>query len=294
MALSNKTGLRINYRSSVPWMEVAAKEIKFAVQDFVFWIANGFKLPVVVAYPDFPSKRTTLYKIVKGQKMRLTNKLLVEPVCVVYFEDSTFGTSTELRNKYPTQKILNEACTDISKYHVDALHKQVFGYSTIIDPMQYSGWVVEKSDLNAMHDGRLVQCPTAKSDEQAVYQILLNNQVAEDLVMDYRVPVVGNTIPLVYKKYKKVEVRFTNEVFKSELSDTAELFSMEEQQLLLQYAKTLGADFCEFDVIRNMDDQRIYIIDVNKTPYGPPARLPEQEVKKAVSLLKTAFKKEFL
>ncbi|MCC7203584.1 MAG: hypothetical protein IT441_00760, partial [Phycisphaeraceae bacterium] len=59
----------------------------------------------------------------------------------------------------------------------------------------------------------------------------------------------------------------------------------------LQFARAMKAEFCEFDVLRHSDG-RIFIIDVNKTPYGPPAGLPE--AREAVARLARAFQQAFL
>jgi hypothetical protein len=58
-------------------------------------------------------------------------------------------------------------------------------------------------------------------------------------------------------------------------------------------AAHMGADFCEFDVLRDNHSKLIYIIDVNKTPYGPPNGLSSEETKKAVDLLTKSFVKAF-
>lgn len=289
-----RKGFRNNYRKSVPAPEALGKDIKFGWSDLLFWLFNGFRLPAIVAYPDFPSKRTTLYKIARRHRYRLTNKTLNKPDLIVYFQDSTYGDSSELKKIYPDKRIINVDCTDISKKRVDEIHRTVFGYNTFIDPLTYKGIAVLKSDLNAMHDGRKVSCPVDRIEQGGVYQALINNEVDEHLVMDYRVVVIGKVIPIVYKKFKSMENRFTNVVERSQLCDTTEVLNDTETGLILKFSREIGADFCELDVLRNSDDGKIYIIDVNKTPYGPPAGLPEAETKKAVDVLSTTFYDEFL
>jgi hypothetical protein len=46
-------------------------------------------------------------------------------------------------------------------------------------------------------------------------------------------------------------------------------------------------------VLRDNHSKLIYIIDVNKTPYGPPNGLSSEETKKAVDLLTKSFVKAF-
>jgi glutathione synthase/RimK-type ligase-like ATP-grasp enzyme len=100
-------------------------------------------------------------------------------------------------------------------------------------------------------------------------------------------------IPLVYAKLKREEVRFTNKVHRSVLLQPDEIFSSEELTLIRNMAVEMGADFCEFDVLRDNTSKLIYIIDVNKTPYGPPNGLPAEDAKKAVTLLTQCFVKAF-
>jgi hypothetical protein len=45
----------------------------------------------------------------------------------------------------------------------------------------------------------------------------------------------------------------------------------------------MGAQFCELDVLRHKGNGKIYIIDLNKTPYGPPSKL--DSVSKEIAIL---------
>jgi glutathione synthase/RimK-type ligase-like ATP-grasp enzyme len=104
---------------------------------------------------------------------------------------------------------------------------------------------------------------------------------------------MNGDIPLVYAKFKREEVRFTNKVHHSQLLSPDAVFSGEELKLIRKMAAQMGADFCEFDVLRDNHSKLIYIIDVNKTPYGPPNGLSSEETKKAVDLLTKSFVKAF-
>ncbi|MFO0359837.1 MAG: hypothetical protein ACK50N_05010 [Flavobacteriales bacterium] len=286
-----KKGWRNNYNASLSFFEIIGKDVKFFFKDSKKRIANRGKLPVIVVSPDFPSKRTTIFKIADALNFRLTNQLVKNPDVVLYFEDITHGNSDAVTQNYPNKKVINKYCVDISKKIVDRIHLEVFGYNTTIDPLSYQGIAVEKSDENALHDGRKLQCPIAKPREQAIYQMLIDNDVDEQYVVDYRVPVIHYEVPLVYKKFKEKKVRFTNEVSYSELHVPDMIFSNEELKRIGAFAKAMQAEFCELDVLRHSDG-RIFVIDVNKTPYGPPAGL--QENKKAVELLTRAFQRAFL
>ncbi|MEZ4798416.1 MAG: hypothetical protein R2809_01300 [Flavobacteriales bacterium] len=285
-----KAGWRNNYNDKTKWIEVIGKDLKFAFGDLKKWLSNGGKLPSILVYPDFPSKKTTIFKIANRLGYRITNKLISNPEVVLYFEDQTFGEHADyLRKRFPNA--LNLDCTDISKNKVDAIHLKVFGYNTIIDPKKYSGKAVQKSDINALHDGAIVDCPLDETKEGSIYQILLDNVFDDEYVVDFRVPVISGEIPLCYKKFKRMNVRFTNEVSRSEMVEVNSILSSDEQNSIIEFAKAMKVDFCELDILRHSDG-RIFIIDVNKTPYGPPFGLQESD--EAVSRLTSLFKKSFI
>jgi hypothetical protein len=286
-------GLRNNYRSTMPLTERMLKDLRSALGDSIRFIRNGGKLPAIVVWPDYPSKKTTIHKIAAQLRYRLTNALPPNPAVVLYFEDQTTGDASSLRQHYPDAHILNERCTDISKERTDAAHHDVFGYSTIIDPLTYSGDAVEKSSENALHDGHIVRCPLTRREPGKIYQLVIDNQHDATTVVDFRVPVIGDAIPHVYKKFKRNEVRFTNQVSYSELHTTVSCLSAEEQHALVRFARAMGADFCELDVLRHRGDGRIYVVDLNKTPYGPPAGLSAGDRGQAIQRLTAAFRELF-
>lgn len=285
-----KAGWRNDYSARTSLFELIGKDVKYYVKDLRKRLANGGRLPVIVTYPDFPSKRTTIFKIADALNFRLTNKLMKNADIIIYFQDITHGDPGVLHS-IKDKVVLNIGCTDISKNKVDTVHLQVFGYNTFIDPTKHSGIAVRKSDINALHDGEIIDCPIEKVDPSSVYQLLLDNVFDENYVVDYRVPVIGGQIPLVYKKFKEHRVRFTNEVHHASMHETNDVFSKDEQAKIVQFAKAMQVDFCEFDVLRHSDG-RIFIIDVNKTPYGPPAGLAETP--EAVARLTEAFRSAFL
>jgi len=284
-------GFRNNYRNSMPLLEMLLKDVSDFFTSLRYRLYHGGQLPTIVAYPDFPSKRTTLFKIAKTLKYRLTNKP-IEADIVVYFEDITLGSTQSIERYYGNRKIINGTCIDISKKRVDEVHRSVFGYSTFIDPTTHRGPALVKSDENAKHDGAVVQCPIDHVAPDKVYQIIIDNTHANGDVMDMRVPIYGDQIPLVYRKYKKFEVRYTNQVHRTTLHPTDSLLSQEEQAQIVAFAKAMGADWCELDVLRDNASGKIYIVDLNKTAYGPPAELKEQA--EAIVLLTKAFKTAFV
>ncbi|MCF8260741.1 MAG: hypothetical protein K9J12_08205 [Melioribacteraceae bacterium] len=239
-------------------------------------------------FPNFPHKRTVIYKICR----RLGIKILISEKNnenLQFFWDD----STNYEKPIDSANSINAGCTNISKDYVDSIFRNVFGYGVNIDPKNYEGKCVIKSKENAQHDGRIIDCPTEFADDSFVYQTILNNE-EDDLVKDIRTPIFGNKLPLVYLKYKTMEKRFTNDILKVEVKRTNEIFSREEENNILSFAKNIGLDYGELDIIRNKDDGRIYIIDVNKTPWGPPATISEKDYEFVLQEMSKAFIEEFL
>ncbi|MDP4732086.1 MAG: hypothetical protein NWP82_03800 [Flavobacteriales bacterium] len=259
------------------------------MREGIFFIQNGGKLPVWVAAPTYPSKKTTLSKIARMNKARLTNKLVANPDVIVYFENATYGSASALRRKYPKAKIINVNCPDISKERVHVVHLEALGYSMNLNPKTYIGVAVEKSDENAVHDGQEVVCPVAYPKTDAVYQKVLDNTNEAGEYVDIRVPVIAGKIPLVYLKFKTLKNRFTNKAHRATLHKPEDLFSEEEISQIEKYAAAMKVDFCEFDVLRHNGNKKIYIIDVNKTPYGPPEPLNQKDKAIALKKLSDAF-----
>lgn len=284
-------GFRNNYRRSIPLTEMWLKDLADFFTSLRYRIYHGGQLPTIVAYPDFPSKRTTLYKIAKRLKYRLTNKP-IEADIVIYFEDITLGSTQSIERYYGNRRIINGQCSDISKKKVEEAHAKVLGYTTAVDPTTHVGKALVKSDENAKHDGVVIQCPIAAVEVGKVYQIIIDNTHTNGDAVDMRVPVYGNTIPLVYRKYKKPEVRFTNEVHRTTMHPTETMLSEDEQKAIIAFAKEMSADWCELDVLRDNTSGKIYIVDLNKTAYGPPAELKEQE--EAITLLTRAFQSAWI
>jgi len=164
-------------------------------------------------------------------------------------------------------KIINSGSLDISKRTVGRVFAEVFGYELGVDPASYTGQMIEKSDANGAHDGRVVQGPLSSELIQAgrVYQKLIESQSFIDgYFLDYRVPIHGGEIPLVYLKHRPETQRF--KVYEhTEFKDPDEVFELEELEKLCLMAKAMGLDYGEMDVLRDRDG-RIYVIDVNNTP----------------------------
>ena len=250
----------------------------------------------VLFYPErLASMHYVLWKICAVLGLRVTQQLSQRTALAVLWKDATFIRASEAALPVTSAPIINATCLDISKTAVSRHFSAVFGYSCDVDPFNYWGPCVEKSNENSRHDGRIVRAPVLKRRAGAVYQRVINTSVQGDLVEDVRVPVINGAVPFVYMKYRPTAKRFDssrNNIVR--LCPVEEALSAEEIRDIGKFARSIGLDYGELDVLRDRDDGRIYIVDANKTPTGPSYRLPSAESRRAVNILALAFRDEFL
>jgi len=192
--------------------------------------------------------------------------------------------------------VLNSRCNDISKNNVNDAFEEIFGYSLSVDPREYNGKCVMKLNWNALHKGRIIECPVGSIDDDFVYQKLVRNETGDGFVEDMRVPVFRNKTPFVYLKYRSVQDRFIDRVHtntKAIIAEVGDRLSEDELNKIHRFGAKIGMDYGEVDVLRDGDDGRIYIVDANNTPSGPPSPISDSDAKIAVQRLSQAFEKTF-
>jgi D-alanine-D-alanine ligase-like ATP-grasp enzyme len=153
-----------------------------------------------------------------------------------------------------------------------------------------------KLNWNALHKGKVIDCPAEPADADVVYQRLVHNETEDGYVEDMRVPIFRDHIPFVYLKYRSVENRLVDRVHtntKAVIAEVDDRLSGEEQRHICLFSKKMGLDYCEVDVLRDRDSGRIYIVDANNTPSGPPSPISDGDGKIAVVRLAKAFQEAF-
>jgi hypothetical protein len=249
----------------------------------------------VLAYPHALEPGSVLYKICDELDCRRTNDIDAKADVIIHWEDRSFRQAPavlEERNRH--QKVLNLQCKDISKRRVDKVHQAIFGYRLTIDPLRHRGRCVKKSNENATHDGTIVECPIAERDDASVYQKEVNNRIDDHSIEDIRVPVFGPVIPFCYRKRRPIVSRFSNENTSASLCEVKTVLSDGEVQQILAFSDAMGLDYGELDVLRDKDDGRLYVVDVNNTPWGPPNHLDRASLPAALQRLSQAFVSAFL
>ena len=218
-------------------------------------------------------------------------KLISEPEhadIVFVFDDNTVSEAGMLFREQPS---LNARISDISKTHVAAIFHQVFGYAVAVDPLTYQGRAVQKSDANATHDGKIVDCPLREAAlvEGCVYQKLIDSTPSEIQSEEMRVAIVGDEIPVVFHKFKDLDKRFGTDYARVDVRLAEDVFSSSEIDMLIKFCGAMGLDFGAIDVFRDKHDGRIYVVDVNKTcmpVLSLPLRKQMQSLDKIASSLR--------
>ncbi len=204
-----------------------------------------------------------------------------------YFEDCDFP---DAPCEVPSPKpVFNAQCNDIRKSVIAQVFEDVFGYSLSIDPAFYNGPAVEKSKMDGAPKQSIVECPLERPHTDRVYQRLVDNTFDGTDFIDIRTPIVGGKIPFVYLKRRPSTGRFSKDDRQVDIIDADAVLSSDEQEKILKFSKAMALDFGGLDVLRNREDGRIYIVDVNKTDMGPPAALSGKQKLYAIRGLADAF-----
>lgn len=176
------------------------------------------------------------------------------------------------------------------KTTVSRAWQEASGQNLKVDPTAYRGQIVEKSNANATHDGRILNGPIQQDqiDPDKVYQRLIDNSEADE-VIDLRIAFHGTSIPLVYEKRRPIEIRFSNKNSAVRILEAASVFNATEQYTLLRFANLAGLDFGEADVLRDKQTGEIWVVDSTNGPAGPPNGLSRQDARRAIDILAKAF-----
>lgn len=275
-----------------PLFDRLAKQTRHMLHLLIATIARGKRPPVVVVYPDVPSRRSALHKMCRALQWELTNEERTDPVLCMRFEDET-----EKETPMPfwfdslSTPLWNERCLDIRKSTLEKAHVKTFGYGMSVNPLEHQGKMVEKSDFNARHDGQTIQGPIKADRVQgdSVYQVDIDNTDENGKHFDYRLVFIKNSLPLAYKKIKDAENRFTNVCESASLFNIDAAITPSESQCILKLMQELNVDYAELDALRDAQTDKLFIIDVNPTPWGPPAELPTSDNREAIRVMSEAF-----
>jgi hypothetical protein len=225
----------------------------------------------ILALPDKPVPQSALYKIAHRLGYRFVGDENERADVIIAWEDCTIRRAdARLDRLAATSRVINVRAANISKQRVAEVFGRVFGYALKVDPRSSSGPILRKSDNNARHDGTILTAPV-EPEPGYVYQRLINNAV-DGLYENMRVPVFGSSIAYCLVQRCAPEYRFTLDEGNARLEEADSVFTPEELAQLTLFCREMGVDYGELDVLRNADDGRVYVVDVNTTPFGPVNR----------------------
>jgi hypothetical protein len=166
---------------------------------------------------------------------------------------------------------LNGRCRDISKRRVERDFTAVFGYELAVDPTTYRGRCLLKADENSVKNATILRCPISARGVRPgqVYERLVDGSQPDGTLVEHRVLVVGGTLPIVRRRVnvnwhggRKLNIS----TLERKLVPVTLDFTPAEISDMLEFCRLSGLDLGAIDVIRDVEDGRIYILDVTKTP----------------------------
>lgn len=282
-----KTGARVPYSPSVisqvtAWFRYffAAKAIPPLTPSFT-----------IAFTPERARPWYLVFAVSRAAGAKLTKDAAHADV-VMHFEDATYSPNDPPLKLKPGVKLVNFGCRDVSKTNVARACAAAFHNPLAVDPATFTGLAVEKSEINAAHDGHIVQCPTAPIPGRA-YQRVVDNRMNSDLglVEDLRTCTIGGKPVCVFIKHREVTKRFLNTNTEVLLRAPEEVFSREEMDQITAFTREIGLDWGGVDVLRDRNDGKLYIVDANKTDMGPPIGLNLPDKIRATYMLRDAFRK---
>jgi hypothetical protein len=248
----------------------------------------------VVCLPNRPHNRCVLWQICRRLGLRIASQVRGRDDLVVHWHNTTFtGDNPRLDHLAQSHRVLNHRCRNISKQHVDRVFAEAFGYCSAVDPRTHIGPMVEKSNLNGRHDGRVVHGPIDEPRPDRFYQFLVGNETGDGFALDLRIPIFGSRVPFVFLKYKSIGNRFGLSV-KADLADFEEVCTPDERRRIFAFCSAMGFDYGEIDAVRDADTGRLYLIDANTTPFSFYAGYTPAQVRWIRRQLADAFDAEFL
>ena len=253
------------------------------------WL-SGYKRPTIAFYPDKPRPWYFIWPVmhVAGAKIVETPE---NADIVMQFDDAT-KTDNLVPKMRPDAVLVNANCNDISKTLIAEVFERAAGYDLSADPRTYDGAMVEKSELNGAHDGRIIVGPI-EPIEGKTYQRLIDNEIPGGMVEDLRTCIVAGEPVIVYRKRRLLERRFMNENEEVLLDELNKVFSNDELDIIRRFVAGINLEWGGIDVLRDRTTGKIHIVDANKTDMGPPIALPIGGKLRATRRMAKAFATAF-
>ncbi len=263
----------------------------FLAQSWRTWrFLSGHMRPTIAFYPDKPRPWYFIWPVMHVAGARLIEETAQADI-VFQFDDTTQTMNGEpvLR---PGARLVNFGCDDVSKSRIAEAFEKVAGYALQVDPRSFHGPMVEKSEMNGAHDGRIIEGPMEPIAGKT-YQRVIDNEIEGGLVEDLRCCIVGGEPTISFRKRRPIARRFLNENAEVLLDQPVNCYTSDELAVIRRFAAEIGLDWGGIDVLRDHTSGRIYIVDANKTDMGPPVALKLGDKLKATRQMARAFAARF-
>lgn len=280
-----KTGARVPYSPSV---------LSQAAAWFRYFFASKTLEPLRPSFTiAFTPERARPWYLIRTVARAAGAKLEKDPAradVVMHFEDATYSPNDPPLRLKPGARLINYGARDVSKSTVARACAAAFGHPLAVDPRLHVGAAVEKSEINAAHDGRIVACPMQPLPGRVYQRVVDNRGVDPNLVEDLRTCTVGGKPVCVFIKRRPLSKRFQNTNTEVLLRTPEEMFSDEEIARIGAFTQQIGLDWGGIDILRDRTDGALYIVDANKTDMGPPITLNLADKLVATQRLAKAFR----
>mgnify|MGYP001800027900 CR=1 FL=1 len=247
---------------------------------------TGHKRPTIAFFPEKPRPWYFIWPVMHASGAKLISDPS-EADIVFQFDDTTTALHAPPKSK-PGAKLVNFGCHDISKSNVAEAFERAAGYNLLVDPRTYTGTMVEKSEKNACHDGRILEGPIEPVADKT-YQVLVDNEIPGGLIEDLRCCICGGEPAIVFRKRRPIGRRFLNENAEVLLDAPKNCYTEDEIAVISRFADEIGLEWGGVDVLRDNASGKIYIVDANKTDMGPPVALKLGDKLKATRRMAKAF-----
>lgn len=285
--LVKKTGHSVPFNLSLVTDVLAWMSFFTLAQGWRLWQrVRGHRAPRIAFLPDEPRPWYFIWPVMHAAGA-IIEKDISKADVIFHFDDSTHCL-TEKPEISHTAKFINFGCKDVSKTLVAEAFSKAAGCDLAVDPETYDGMIVEKSEINAAHDGRIIQGPIPRVEGKS-YQRLIDNKVEGDMVQDLRTTIVNGEPTIVFRKRRPLSRRFLNENCDVRLCMIGDIFSAEELTIIRNFAAEIGLDWGGVDVLRDAKSGKIFIVDANKTDMGPPVAMPLGQKLRATRLMARKF-----
>ena len=259
--------------------------------------APPIKIYIYGNYPHF--EKATAYFMLRKAGANFINKF-DKNSDIGWFWDSQIKLekkNDKMYNFTKRLKFINYLLKDTSKDFVATSMEEHFGYTFKIDPKIFDGYCISKHNGNGTKSCFFLKCPINADEifDDHCYQKIINYSSKSDpnTLLELRVPIFKNIIPFVFFKTRNRGLRFTSKNKSMDIVPVTTHLSEKEAQDIIMYCQKIGLEYGEIDILRSDEDGKIYIIDVNNTPWWPPNKLGDVSRNIALNMMWNAWIQAF-